>query len=196
MEELKNLVPGQLYNPATPGIAAARINAQANCLELNQVHPALKSEREALIRKLIGTCSDNFTFDSPFYCDYGFNIHLGKNFYANYNLVILDCAEVRFGDNVMLGPNVGIYTAGHPIGPVKRNEGLEYALPVHIGDNVWIGGGVSILPGVTIGDNAVIGAGSTVTRDIPPNVIAGGVPCKIIRAVTEEDEKTTNFAKK
>ncbi|QLQ78655.1 hypothetical protein HG537_0A09030 [Torulaspora globosa] len=196
MEELKKVVPGDLYDPAVPEIAALRINAQAKCLELNQTHPGLKTERELLLRGLLGSCGKNFTFDSPFFCDYGVNIHIGENFYANYNLVILDCAEVRFGDNVKLGPNVGIYTAGHPIGPAKRKEGLEFALPVNIGHNVWVGGGVSILPGVTIGDNTVIGAGSTVTRDIPPNVIAGGVPCKVIRKITDDDEKTLQFTKR
>lgn len=195
MEELKKVEAGVLYNPNDPRIVAERVKSQAKCQELNQIPVVNKEERDNFLRGHLGSCGQNLTIESPFFCDYGFNIHLGENFYSNYNLVILDCAEVRFGDNVLLGPNVGIYTAGHPLGPVKRNEGWEFALPVKIGNNVWIGGGVTILPGVTIGDNAVIGAGSTVTRDVPSNMIAAGTPCKIIRPVTEEDEKTTYFAK-
>ena len=123
------------------------------------------------------------------------SIYIGDNFYANHNLVILDGAKVVIGDNVFIAPNVGIYTAGHPIDVERRLQGLEYAMPVTIGDNVWIGGGVSIIPGVNIGKNSVIAAGSVVIRDIPENVVAAGNPCKVIRKITEKDSTTTNYRK-
>ena len=121
--------------------------------------------------------------EPPFACDYGYNIEVGENFYANVNLVILDGAKVCIGDNAFIAPNVGIYTAGHPLDAEQRNRGLEYARPVTIGHNVWIGAGVNILPGVTIGDNTVIGAGSVVTKDIPSNVLAVGNPCRVVKEI-------------
>ena len=127
--------------------------------------------------------------EQPFRCDYGKNIEVGNNFFANYNCVILDVAKVTIGENVMFAPNVSIYTAGHPIHPESRNSGYEYGIPVTIGNNVWVGGNVVITPGVTIGNNVVIGAGSVVTKDIPDNVIAVGNPCRVIREITEEDRK-------
>ena len=126
-------------------------------------------------------------FEPPFHCEYGKHIILGENFYSNTGCVMLDVAEIRIGNNVMFGPNVSIYTAGHPIHPDSRNSGYEYGIPVTIGNNVWIGGSCVILPGVTIGDNVVIGAGSVVTKDIPANVCAAGNPCRVIREITEED---------
>ena len=130
---------------------------------------------------------ENTVILSPFQCDYGYNIEIGDNFFANVNLVILDGAKVRIGNNAFIAPNVGIYTAGHPFDVKQRNEGLEYAFPVTIGDNVWIGAQACILPGVTIGDNTVIAGGSVVTKDIPANVIAAGNPCRVIREITEAD---------
>ena len=131
----------------------------------------------------------NVYFEPPFHCDYGWNIEVGDNFYANYNLTVLDVARVSVGNNVMLAPNVSIYTAGHPLHPDSRNSGYEYGLPVTIGDNVWIGGNVVLLPGVTVGSNSVIGAGSVVSRDIPEWVVAVGSPCRVVRRITEEDRK-------
>ena len=122
-------------------------------------------------------------------CDFGYNIEVGENFYANHGCVILDCAKVTFGDNVFIAPNCGFYTAGHPIDSKRRNAGLEYAHPITVGNNVWFGGGVQVMPGVTIGNNVVIGSGSVVTKDIPDNVVAAGNPCKVLRAITEEDLK-------
>ena len=130
-----------------------------------------------------------FFVEPPFRCDYGSNIVIGGNFYANYDCVILDCALVTIGDNVLFGPGVHIYTAGHPAHPEPRNAGIEYAAPVTIGSSVWLGGRAIVAPGVTIGDNAVIGAGSVVTRDVPPWTIAAGNPCRALRAVTDEDRK-------
>lgn len=125
----------------------------------------------------------------PFYCDYGTHIFTGENFMCNYSCTILDVAKVEIGNNVMFGPNVAIYTAGHPVHPAARNTGYEYGIPVKIGNNVWIGGNTVVTPGVTIGDDVVIGAGSVVTKDIPAGVIAAGNPCRVIRKITEEDKK-------
>lgn len=126
-------------------------------------------------------------FEPPFHCEYGNHIKLGENFYANIGCVMLDVGKINIGDNVLFGPNVSIYTAGHPIHPESRNSGYEYGIPVTIGDNVWIGGSCVILPGVTIGSNTVIGAGSVVTKDIPDGVCAAGNPCRVIREITEDD---------
>lgn len=144
---------------------------------------------EKVVRQLFGKVGKEVFVNPPFYCDYGKNIEVGENFFANYNCTIIDVAKVRIGNNVMLGPNVAIYTAGHPIHPVSRNSGYEYGIQVTIGDNVWIGGNAVIVAGVTIGQNAVIGAGSVVTKDIPESVVAGGNPCRVIRKITEEDRK-------
>ena len=125
----------------------------------------------------------------PFYCDYGSHIEVGENFFANYNCTILDVAPVKIGDNVLFGPNVSLYTAGHPLHPVSRNSAYEYGISITIGDNVWLGGNVVVTPGVHIGNNVVIGAGSVVTKDIPDNMVAAGNPCRVIREITEEDKK-------
>ena len=135
----------------------------------------------------MGQAGEGISIVPPLYCDYGKNIRVGKNFFANYQLTLLDCAPVTIGDNVQIAPNVSIYTAGHPLHPDSRNSGYEYALPITIGDNVWIGGNVVICPGVTIGDCAVIGAGSVVTRDVPPWTVAAGNPCRVLRQITEAD---------
>lgn len=141
-----------------------------------------------VVKELFGK-SDGAFVNPPFYCDYGKNIEVGKNFFANYNCTILDVAKVRIGDNCQLAPNVSIYTAGHPIHPDTRNTLYEYGIEVTIGDNVWVGGNVVICPGVHIGDNVVIGAGSVVTKDIPAWSVAAGNPCKVIRKITEQDRK-------
>lgn len=133
--------------------------------------------------------SDGIFINPPFYCDYGFHIEVGKNFFANYNCMILDVAKVKIGDNCQMAPNVAIYTAGHPLHPDSRNSAYEYGIEVTIGDNCWIGGNAVICPGVHIGDNVVIGAGSVVTKDIPDWSIAAGNPCRVIRKITEEDRK-------
>ncbi len=145
-------------------------------------------EIERIVKDLFGKSEGAFV-NPPFYCDYGFHIEVGKNFYANYNCTILDVAKVRIGDNCLLAPNVAIYTAGHPVHPLSRNSLYEYGVDVSIGDNVWIGGNTVILPGVHIGSNTVIGAGSVVSKDIPDWVIAGGNPCRVIREITEEDKE-------
>lgn len=142
----------------------------------------------AAVKELLGD-SDGAFINPPFYCDYGSHIHVGKNFFANYNCTVLDVGQVRIGDNCQMAPNVAIYTAGHPVHPAVRNTAYEYGIDVTIGDNVWLGGNTVVCPGVTIGDNCVIGAGSVVTRDIPAGVIAAGNPCRVIRPITDEDRR-------
>ena len=141
-----------------------------------------------VVKELFGK-SENAWVNPPFYCDYGTHIEAGKNLFVNYNCTIIDVAKVKIGDNCQLAPNVAIYTAGHPVYPVTRNSGYEYGKAVTIGDNVWIGGNSVICPGVTIASNTVIGAGSVVTRDIPAWSVAAGNPCRVIRAITEEDRR-------
>lgn len=139
-----------------------------------------------VVKELIDAPEGAF-INPPFYCDYGFNIHVGKNFYANYNCTILDVSKVTIGDNCFMAPNVAIYTAGHPVHPDTRNSAYEYGKAVTVGDNVWIGGNTVILPGVNVGSNVVIGAGSVVTKDIPDWCVAAGNPCRVIRKITEDD---------
>lgn len=194
MTEKEKCERGMLYNPNYDAeLQEIMRKTRIRLFEYNNISPADETMREKAIREILGHAGKHVTVISPFYCDYGYNIEVGDNFFANTNCVILDGAKVRIGDNVFIAPNVGIYTAGHPLDATRRNEGLEYAYPVTIGNNVWIGGGVSILPGVTIGDNCVIGAGSVVNRDIPPHSLAVGNPCRVIRQL--EDVENTNREK-
>ena len=180
---------GKLYdaNNDTELLAERQI-CKDKCFELNALRPSQISEREAIVRELFGQTKKRFLIEQPFYCDYGYNIEIGENFYANMNCIILDGAKVTFGDNVFIAPGCGFYTAGHALDVEQRNQGLEYARPISIGNNVWIGAQVCVLPGVTIGDNTVIGAGSVVNKDIPANVIAAGNPCQVVREITEKDK--------
>ncbi len=171
-------------------LKAERLHAKELCYEYNHLRPTEEKKQKEIIKELLGKTKESFEILAPFFCDYGYNIEVGENFFSNYNLVILDCAKVRFGDNVFIAPNCGFYTAGHPIDFERRNAGLEYAYPITVGDNVWIGGGVQVMPGVTIGSNVVIGGGSVVVKDIPSNSVAVGNPCKVIRPITENDKKT------
>ena len=166
-----------------------RKKAKELCFQFNNTHPSDDEKQKEIMKQLLGKTDDNFCIIGPFWCDYGYNIEIGKNFFANHNLVILDCAKVTFGDNVFIAPNCGFYTAGHPIDYERRNKGLEYAYSIKVGNNVWIGGGVQVMPGVTIGNNVVIGGGSVVVKDIPSDSVAVGNPCKVIRKITEEDKK-------
>lgn len=159
------------------------------CHELNLLSPSDGEGRRALLERIVGKIKGACVVNSPFWCDYGYNIELGENFCANHNCVILDCARVIFGDNVFVGPNCCFTTAGHPIDVERRNKGLEIARPITVGNNVWFGAGVTVLPGVTIGEGSVIGAGSVVTRDIPSGVVAVGSPCRPIREITEADKR-------
>lgn len=190
MTEKEKAAKGLLYDANfDKELLQAREDAKEVLYEYNLLRPSQKEEKKALLKSFLGKVGKEYIFEPPFYCDYGYNIEIGENFFANMNFIILDGAKVTIGDNVFIAPNVGIYTAGHPFDVEQRVNGLEYAYPVTIGNNVWIGGHVAILPGVTIGDNTVIGAGSIVTKDIPSNVLAVGNPCRVIRVITEEDKK-------
>lgn len=183
-----NVEPGVLYDANyDPELVAERIAAKELCFELNNLRPSMTMKREEITRRLLGKAGVNCYIESPFYCDYGYNIEVGDNFYMNVGCIILDGARVTFGDNVFVAPHCGFYTAGHPLDHERRNLGLEYALPITIGNNVWIGGHVCVLPGVSIGDNSVIGAGSVVNKDIPAGVLAAGNPCRVIREINEAD---------
>lgn len=189
MNEKEKMLAGYLYNPfLAQDLAEERIKVKTLCHEYNQLSPAETDKRKNLLKKIIGKTGKNYWIEQPFYCDYGYNIEIGENFYMNHNSVILDCAKVKFGDNVFIAPFCGFYTAGHAIDVEDRISGLEYGFPITVGNNVWIGGHVCVMPGVTIGDNSIIGAGSVVTKDIPSNVIAAGNPCKVIRPITPEDK--------
>lgn len=184
----EKMLAGQLYLANSSELVGERLFAKELLFEFNNLRPVEVEARNAILQKLFGKTGGSFYVEPPFRCDYGYNIEIGDNFYANYNLVILDCAKVKIGDNVFIAPNVGIYTAGHPIHPDLRNQELEFALPIEIGNSVWIGGNVVINPGIKIGDHTVIGSGSVVTKDILPNVVAAGNPCKILRSITEDDK--------
>jgi acetyltransferase-like isoleucine patch superfamily enzyme len=178
-----------------PAIVAAVSECKDLCYDYNQLRPGATDERQELLRTIVGSMEEHATIVSPFWCDYGANIHLGEQFYANHGLVILDGAPVTFGHDVYIAPNCVFSTAGHPIDTKRRNEGLEYALPIRVGDNVWFGMGTLVCPGVTIGSNVVIGAGSVVTRDIPSGVVAVGNPCRVLRPITEADAERTSFGR-
>lgn len=186
--EKSKMIFGKPYKSFDNELLLERQNAKEQIFMFNAFHPSEIEKRNELLINLLGKTKNTFFIEPPFRCDYGYNIEIGENFYSNYNLIILDCAKVTIGDNVLIGPNVGIYTAGHPLHFEKRNQDYEYALPINIGNNVWIGGNVVINPGITIGDNSVIGSGSIVTKNIPSNVIAVGNPCKIIREINENDK--------
>lgn len=168
-----------------------RIKCKEMCYDYNALRPKQDVQRKELIRKLLGKTETAFHIEPPFWCDYGYNIQVGENFYSNHNLVILDAGGVSFGDNVFIAPDCGFHTSGHPIDLGRRNKGLEYAYPIKVGSNVWIGAGVHVMPGVTIGDNVVIGGGSLVIKNIPDNSVAVGNPCKVIRQITDKDKETS-----
>ncbi len=194
MTEKEKAAKGVLYNAnKDEALLSERMKAKDMLHYYNSLQPSKEDERRQVIQNLLGKTGDVFMFESPFICDYGYNIEIGENFYANVNLVILDGAKVTIGSNVFIAPHVGIYTAGHAFDEVLRAEGLEYALPITIGNNVWIGGGVQILPGVNIGDNTIVGAGSIVSKDIPSGVLAVGNPCKVIREISEADRRKYNY---
>ena len=188
MQEKEKMLNGKLYNATDTTLSKERLICKTLCFEYNKLSPNEKSKKEDILKKLLGKTGKNFYIEPSFYCDYGYNIEIGENFYSNHNLVILDPAKVVFGDNVFIGPNCGFYTAEHPITSEERNLALEYAKPIYVGNNVWFGGNVVILSGVKIGSNVVIGAGSVVTKDIPCDVVAVGNPCKVLRKITQKDK--------
>ena len=184
MTEKEKMLSGALYNAGDPELVWERNRAKALCEKLNVLPSGDGPARERVLSQLFGHTGGNIVVNSVFWCDYGYNIRVGDDFYVNHNCVILDCMPVTFGDNVMIGPNCGFYTASHPMDAERRRAGWEYAAPITVGSDVWFGGGVTVLPGVTIGDGAVIGAGSVVTRNIPPHVLAAGNPCRPVRPLS------------
>ena len=189
MNQRERMNKGLLYKAWLDGLSEDRLACRRKLHALNTICPDERDEIVDMLKNLFGRTGEQVFLEPPFHCDYGTNIEVGENFFANFNLTILDVGKVTIGANCQIAPNVSIYTAGHPVHPDVRNTGYEYGIPVTIGNNVWIGGNAVILPGVNIGDNVVIGAGSVVTKDIPSNMIAAGNPCRVIREITEEDKR-------
>ncbi|WP_305075882.1 sugar O-acetyltransferase [Microbulbifer sp. ALW1] len=188
MSEKQKMLAGEMYAPADPELTALRTRARQLFEAYNRTGIDSSEERSVLLRELLGSCGENIVIEPAFYCDYGENIHVGENFFANFGCVILDVAEVRFGDNCMLAPQVGIYTATHPLDPVERRSGLEYAKPITIGNDCWIGGMAVINPGVTLGNNVVVASGAVVTKSFGDNVVLAGNPARVIRTIEPKIE--------
>ncbi len=181
--EKEKMIDGEIYNATDPQLTKDRENARAITRLYNQTLETEHDRRIELLKNLFGSTDANLYIEPSFRCDYGYNIHVGNNFFVNFNCVILDVCEVRIGDNCFIAPGVHIYTATHPLNPFERNNWIEYGKPVTIGNNVWIGGGAIINPGVTIGDNVVIASGSVVTKDVPNDVVVGGNPARFIKQI-------------
>jgi galactoside O-acetyltransferase len=183
---------GELYVDYGEGLEqleAERTHGKELLYDFNHTRPGDTAGRARLLRELLGSLGKDAWIEPPFFASYGSHIHIGDAFYANFNLVVVDDGDVHIGDRVMFGPNVTISTTGHPVEPALRVGGAQFSVPVHIEDDVWIGGNVSVMPGVTVGAGSVIGAGSVVTRDIPARVVAAGAPCRVLRPIGPEDRQ-------
>lgn len=181
---------GELYLPNDEEIMVEQLKKLDRLYDFNMTRPTELSKRDELLKEMFAEIGEGCYIEPPFHSNFGGgHVHFGKNIYANFNLTLVDDTHIYVGDFTMFGPNVTVATAGHPILPELRKQGYQYNAPVHIGENCWIGAGVLIMPGITIGDNVVIGAGSVVTKDIPSNVVAVGVPCKVLREVNEHDKE-------
>jgi galactoside O-acetyltransferase len=181
---------GQIYNPGDPELMQLQNDGLEMLYDFNATRPSQSEERAALLKRMFSSIGEGCYIEPPLRANWGgANVTLGNGVYANFNLTLVDDGPIAIGNNVMFGPNVVVTTAGHPVLPELRVREAQYNLPVHIGNNVWIGSGVQIMPGVTIGDNSVVGAGSVVTRDVPANVVALGVPCRVVREIGEHDRK-------
>jgi maltose O-acetyltransferase len=180
--EKQKMLAGALYDPLDAQLCRERARARDLCLRLNATREDEQAERTALLEQLFGRVTSAW-IQPPFFCDYGPNIELGDRVFFNFNCVVLDVAQVRIGSHTLFGPAVQIYTATHPLDAATRRQGLESAIPIGIGDDVWVGGGAIVCPGVSIGARSVIGAGSVVTRDIPNDVFAAGNPCRVVRSL-------------
>ncbi len=189
MTEKELMLSEQLYIAKDPQLAQDFQRARRLTRLINTATEEQTDYRMGLFRELFGKIGESFWIEPPFRTDYGCNTYIGENFYANYDCIFIDVAKISIGDNVLFGPRVCLFTAGHPIDAEIRNKGLEYGKKITIGSNVWIGGNTVINPGVTIGDGTVIGSGSVVTKDIPSGVVAAGVPCRVIRPITEDDKQ-------
>ncbi len=191
-EQMRKILSEEMYNDLTEELINARKETVFLTNEYNCTYGEPQEIRERFLKRILGSMGKNVFFEPSFRCEFGRNIRIGNDFYANFDCVMLDGGGIEIGDNVLFGPRVGIYTSRHAFDAKERANGACFAKPVKIGNNVWIGGGVHIDQGVTIGDNSIIGAGSVITRNIPKNVVAAGVPCKVIRNISE-DEKTDYF---
>ena len=190
MTEYEKMIKGLIYNPGDKEIMREQVQYQDKLCEFNQLKPSQYSEKMKFMKEMFAECGDNCYIELPFRANWGgHHVHFGNGIYANFNLTIVDDGHVYVGDKVMFGPNVTVATASHPIEPTLRARGLQYNKDVYIGENVWIGAGVIIVPGVRIGKNSVIGGGSVVTKDIPDNVVAVGNPCRVLREISEHDKK-------
>lgn len=187
MTEWERMGTGELYNAGDPELQNARDRAKRLTWRYNQIDPTDWDGRTELLRELLGHLGEDSWIEPPFRCDYGTRISIGDHFFANYDCIFLDVAPITIGDHVLLAPRVGLYTAGHPLDREVRDAGLEFGRPIVIGDSVWLGGNVVVLPGVTIGPGTVVAAGSVVTRDLPAGVVAAGNPCRVLRSITQAD---------
>ena len=185
--EREKMLAGELYTASDPELHAAHLRAQALTARFNATPAEAGQERRALLTELFAGFGDETVVKPTFRCDYGFNIRIGRRTFINYDCTFLDCNLITIGDEVQIAPGGHIYTCTHPLDAPQRRAYLELALPVSVGDGAWLGGGAIICPGVTIGENTVVGAGSVVTRDLPPNVLAAGNPCRVIRSVDSEE---------
>ena len=183
MNEREKMIAGEVYEPFCSELEADRMRAKELCMKYNSLLPSQTVEKQKILKELLGNAGNNSVIEPNFFCDYGYNIEFNGFVYINHNSVFLDCAKIKIGKDTFIGPNCGFYTAIHPIDAKQRIEGKESAKPITIGEGVWLGGNVVILPGVTIGDRAVIGAGSVVTKDIPSDVVAVGNPCRVIKNI-------------
>ena len=181
--EKEKMLNGELYHAADPELVKERLHARRLTRLYNETLETDEHKRTELLKELLGSTGKNLYIEPTFRCDYGYNIHVGENFYANFDCVFLDVCEIRIGDNGFIGPGVHIYTATHPLHPTERISGAEYGIPVTIGHNVWIGGKAIINPGVKIGNNVVVASGAVITKDVPDNVVVGGNPAKIIKTL-------------
>jgi len=181
--EKEKMLRGELYRFASPQLSRERARARDLMKFLNACREEEQELQQRIINKLFGAAGDRIFIELPFYCQFGSNIYVGDEVFINFNCVFLDNARIDIGDRVQFGPNVQLYTGGHPLDTGTRRKWLEFAKPIRVGSDVWLGGGVILCPGVTIGDRSVIGAGSVVTRDIPDGVVAAGNPCRVLHAV-------------
>ena len=188
MTEKEKMLCHKLYDANDEELRKDRTRCKSLCQKYNNLPVDDFDARKTLVKEIMGKTGESMLVEPDFWCDYGWNIEVGENFYANHGLVILDAGKVMFGDNVFIAPSCGFHTSGHPIDFERRNLGLEYAQPITVGNNVWIGAGVQVMPGVTIGSNVVIGSGSIVTKNIPDNTVAVGNPCRVLRKITEADK--------
>lgn len=190
MEEREKQHTGDIYDPADPEVTQLQVRCMEKLYDYNMTRPSEWKLRCALLKEMFAEIGENCYIEPPLHSNFGgHHVHFGTGVYANYNLTLVDDTHIYVGDRTMMGPNVTIATAGHPVEPTLRAKGLQYNQQVHIGKNCWLGAGVIVLPGVNIGDNTVIGAGSVVTKDIPANVVAVGNPCRVLRPVGERDRQ-------